>query len=233
MPQFGDSGVPSVVRTDAAGSELDDRTARQHPRDRSLRKEKAPTRPKACRRSPQRPYAPYDWTRLKYSQNAALETLQSLPSLQEKIYLLMSSMIRGRRVDDPDAEVECYRIGKNKGKPKPCRERTSLSRFYAKEACLIAWAGNVAQLIAYIRCIPAEDVKDESARARLVGRDESSIWTVFSQILGCLLHGSFIFLSSIHALEVLLHQLCQHSIVEALVRPEPVVVITTKSGLLL
>jgi hypothetical protein len=89
--------------------------------------------------------------------------------LQEKVYLLMSSMICGRRVDDPDAEVERYKRGKNKGKPKPCGERTSLSRLYAKEACLIAWAGNVAQLIAYIRCIPKEDVKDESARAMLIG----------------------------------------------------------------
>ena len=89
--------------------------------------------------------------------------------LQCKIYELTSSMIRGRRVDDPDAEVEYYKKGKSKGEPKPCRERTSLSRLYAEEACLIAWAGNVAQLIAYIRCIPAKDVKDESARSRLIG----------------------------------------------------------------
>ena len=64
--------------------------------------------------------------------------------------------------------TSCKR-GEDKGKPKPSSRNTSLSRLYAKEACLIAWAGNVAQLIAYVRCIPDSDVKDESARQRLLG----------------------------------------------------------------
>ena len=89
--------------------------------------------------------------------------------LEEKLGQFMSLMVVGRRVDDPDAEVEYYKRGKNKGKPKPCRHKVALSRLYAKEACLIAWVGNVAQLIAYVRCIPDEDVKDESARASLLG----------------------------------------------------------------
>lgn len=78
--------------------------------------------------------------------------------LQEKIYDYMSSMIIAKRVDDPSSPVEYYKNGDRKGQPKP-RAKTSLSRLFAKEASLIAWVGNTAALISYIRLIPAEYVK--------------------------------------------------------------------------
>ena len=79
----------------------------------------------------------------------------------------MSSLIIAKRVDDPSAPVEYYKNGDRKGQPKP-KAKTSLSRLFAKEASLIAWVGNTAALIFYIRLIPAEYVKNEKVRDDLL-----------------------------------------------------------------
>ncbi|MCH4034200.1 MAG: hypothetical protein LKE85_09445 [Lachnospiraceae bacterium] len=75
----------------------------------------------------------------------------------------MSSMIIAKRVDDPSAPVEYYKNGDRKGQPKP-RAKTSLRLLFAKEASLIAWVGNTAALISYIRLFPAEYVKNKRVR---------------------------------------------------------------------
>ena len=87
--------------------------------------------------------------------------------LQEKIYDYMSSMIIAKRMDDPSAPVEYYKNGDRKGQPKP-KAKTSLSRLFVKEASLIAWVGNTAALISYIRLIPAECIKNEKVRDDLL-----------------------------------------------------------------
>lgn len=87
--------------------------------------------------------------------------------LQEKIYGLMSYTIVAKRVDDPAAPTEYYKTGSRKGQPKPAPQ-TSLSRLYAKEASLMAWVGNVAALIAYIKLIPDEYIKSEAGRQQLL-----------------------------------------------------------------
>lgn len=87
--------------------------------------------------------------------------------LQEKIYELMSGMIIAKRVDDPSAPVEYYKTGSKKGQRKPAAQ-TSLSRLYAKEASLMAWVGNAAALVTYIRMIPKEYVKNEAIRDKLL-----------------------------------------------------------------
>ena len=63
--------------------------------------------------------------------------------------------------------MEYYKNGDRKGQPKP-KEKTSLSRLFAKEASLIAWVGNTAVLISYIRLIPAECIKNEKVRDDLL-----------------------------------------------------------------
>lgn len=87
--------------------------------------------------------------------------------LEEKIRTYMSLMIVPRRVDDPTAEKEIYKIGPKAGQPKPAA-KTSLSQLYAKEAVCMAWSGNIAELVAYVRLIPDADVKNECARNDLL-----------------------------------------------------------------
>ena len=87
--------------------------------------------------------------------------------LEEKIRTYMSLMIVQRRVADPTAEREVYKIGPKAGQPKEAA-KTSLSQLYAKEAVCMAWSGNIAELVAYVRLIPDTDIKNEGARSDLL-----------------------------------------------------------------
>ena len=103
----------------------------------------------------------------KYFAPWSRQVILDYHHLEEKIYTLMSRIIIPKRVDDPREEAEIYKNGERKGQPKPVKQ-TSLSTLYAKEACLIAWTGNVSLLAGYIRLIPDKDVKNEGARQELL-----------------------------------------------------------------
>ena len=87
--------------------------------------------------------------------------------LQEKIEQIFSSAIITRKVDDPTAEPEYYQRGEKAGQLKN-PDKISLSRLYAKEAISMAWSGNLVPLVAYIRLIPDEFIKNQAARQKLL-----------------------------------------------------------------
>ena len=77
---------------------------------------------------------------------------------QNKVINLTSTAIKSVRVDDPRGEAEYYARGSKKGQIRK-RDKTSLSKLYARAICRILWSGNVDEAIDYIGHIPPEDIK--------------------------------------------------------------------------
>ena len=80
--------------------------------------------------------------------------------LQEKVFSLMTMIIKAERVIDPHGRTEYYKRGARKGEVKS-QEMTSLSRLYARELCLILWYGNTAEALTYLNRIKPDVVKSQ------------------------------------------------------------------------
>ena len=79
--------------------------------------------------------------------------------LQEKVFSLMTMVIKAKRVIDPHGKTEYYKTGPKKGKIKS-QEKTSLSRLYARELCLILWYGNCIEAKSYLSHIDPDVIKE-------------------------------------------------------------------------
>jgi len=80
--------------------------------------------------------------------------------LQEKVFSLMTMIIHAERVIDPHGKTEYYKTGSKKGEVKS-QEKTSLSRLYARELCLILWYGNTDEAVFYLNHLDPDVVKSE------------------------------------------------------------------------
>ena len=80
--------------------------------------------------------------------------------LQEKVFSLMTMIIKAERVVDPHGKTEYYKRGSRKGEIKS-QEKTSLSRLYARELCLILWYGNTPEALTYLANINPDVVKSQ------------------------------------------------------------------------
>lgn len=91
---------------------------------------------------------------------------------RDKIFDRLSNALVARREPDPRKEPELYRRGSKKGEIKK-QAMISVSRLYARRAVSILWAGNVAELIQYLRNIPKEDIKNQLELDKLIGYFEN------------------------------------------------------------
>lgn len=80
--------------------------------------------------------------------------------LQEKVFNLMTMIIKADRVIDPHGKTEYYKTGTRKGEIKS-QEKISLSRLYARELCLILWYGNTTEALSYLAHLNPDVIKSQ------------------------------------------------------------------------
>ena len=91
---------------------------------------------------------------------------------RDKIFDRLSSALVAKREPDPRKEPELYRKGPKKGEIKK-QAMISVSRLYARRAVSILWAGNVQELIRYLRNIPKEDIQKQTELDKLIAYFEN------------------------------------------------------------
>ena len=104
----------------------------------------------------------------KYFSNWEHDIYLDWYHLQEKVFSLMTMIIKPERVADPRGRTEYYKKGPRKGEVKS-QEKTSLSRLYARALSLILWHGNANEGIRYLRKIDPGVIKNNEKLDELIG----------------------------------------------------------------
>ena len=84
-----------------------------------------------------------------------------------KIFEMLSSALKSRRVKDPRGNHTYYVRGDKKGQIKKM-VMTSLSRLYAREAARYLYVGNIPELIRYLEHIDPDDIQNPEALEKLI-----------------------------------------------------------------